>query len=131
MILVDTSIWIEHLRNDSPVLRDLLSRGVALIHPFVIGELACGNLSHRTSILKDLSALPPAVSARDEEVLRLIEDRKLWGRGIGWIDSHLLASTLLSNCRFWTIDERLNQTADNAGISLYRHSVGRSAIPPA
>ena len=119
MILVDTSVWIEHFRKGSPVLSELLSRGVALIHPFVVGELACGNLSHRTSILNDLNALPAAVLATHEEALRLVEDRKLWSRGIGWIDVHLLASALLSNCSLLTLDERLGRLASDAGVRLY------------
>ncbi len=119
MILVDTSVWIEHFRKGNPVLSELLSRGVALIHPFVVGELACGNLSHRTSTLNDLNALPAAVSATDEEALRLIEDRKLWSRGIGWIEVHLLASALLSNCSLLTLDETLSRLSNDAGVRLY------------
>lgn len=119
MILVDISVWIEHFRKRSPVLSELLSSGAALIHPFVVGELACGNLGHRTSILNDLNALPAAVSVTHEEALRLIEDRKLWSRGVGWIDVHLLASALLSNCGFLTLDERLARVANDAGVRLY------------
>jgi predicted nucleic acid-binding protein len=119
MILVDTSVWIEHLREGGSALTALLTQGVVLIHPFVIGELACGNLKHRAGVLNDLNALPAAVSATHEEVLRLIEDRKLWGEGIGWIDAHLLASTLLSKCSFWALDERLNQSALTAGVKIY------------
>src|SRR4051812_13041265 len=120
MILVDTSVWIEHLRGGGTGLRDLLMEGMVLTHPFVIGELACGNLKHRRRILRDLSALPAVLTAMHEEVLRLIEDRKLWGQGIGWIDSHLLASALVSNCGFWTIDKQLCQLATLAGVRIYR-----------
>ncbi len=77
------------------------------------------NLSHRTSILNDLNALPAAVSATHEEALWLIEDRKLWSWGIGWIDVHLLASALLSNCSLFTLDERLSRLANDAGVRLY------------
>ena len=120
MILVDTSIWIAHFRIGGSKLGDLLSQTSVMVHPFVMGELACGNLKHRARILSDLEALPSAVSATHEEVLRLIEDRELWGLGIGWIDAHLIASALLSNCQFWTLDARLNRAAAAAGVKLFR-----------
>jgi hypothetical protein len=83
------------------------------MHPFVAGELACGNLNlkHRTEILCDLAALPAATRASDAEVMRLVYDRRLWGRGLGWIDMHLLASALLSHCRLWTLDKPLATAA--------------------
>jgi predicted nucleic acid-binding protein len=111
MVLVDTSVWIEHFRRGEPRLVDSLSEGLVLTHPWIIGELACGNLRDRAAILADLSALPVAAPAADSDVLALIENRKLWGRGLGWIDMHLLASTLLSNCQFWTLDKRLARAA--------------------
>jgi predicted nucleic acid-binding protein len=111
MILVDTSVWIQHFRHGEQTLADRLSEGFVLMHPFVCGELGCGNLRNRSAILSDLRALPPAKLASDEEVGRLIEDRKLWGRGLGWIDVHLLASALLSHCGFWTLDKRLGEAA--------------------
>jgi predicted nucleic acid-binding protein len=120
MVLVDTSVWIEHFRKNNPALQQLLNEAVVLIHPFVIGELACGNLKNRRRILADLNALPFAISPAHDEVLRLIEERKLEGLGIGWIDGHLLASALLSNCRFWTLDGRLDRAAAAAGVKLYR-----------
>ena len=116
MILVDTSVWIEHLRVGSPRLARLLERGLVVAHPSVIGELACGNLKNRSRVLADLAALPGAVEATDEEVLRLIEEHKLWGIGLGWIDAHLLASALLTNCGFWTLDRKLERAASAAGI---------------
>jgi predicted nucleic acid-binding protein len=116
MVLADTSVWIEHFRHREPALVDLLSEGLVLIHPFVSGELACGNLKGRAAILSDLHALPPATLASNAEVLHLIEDRRLWGRGLGWIDAHLLASALLSNCRFWTFDIRLAKAAAELGL---------------
>ena len=94
-----------------------LSEGLVLMHPFISGELACGALKNRASILADLTALPSAKLASHTEVLRLIEDRKLWGRGLGWIDVHLLASALLSHCGFWTFDKRLEEAAANLGLS--------------
>jgi predicted nucleic acid-binding protein len=96
---------------------DRLSAGLVLMHPFVAGELACGNLTDRAAILSDLQALPVAKVATDGEVLQMIEDRRLWGRGLGWIDVHLLASALLSNCRFWTLDKQLRQAATELGLS--------------
>ncbi len=117
MVLADTSVWIEHLRQREPRLADHLSEGLVLMHPFVFGELACGNLKNRAAILSDLQALPPAKLASNTEVLRLVDDRRLWGRGLGWIDVHLLASALLSNCRLWTLDKRLAQTATQLGLS--------------
>ena len=120
MILVDTSVWIEHFRVGNRVLGEILDRALALTHPFVIGELACGNLKNRTRILSDLRALPSADAASHEEVLRLVEERKLWGRGIGWIDGHLLASSLLSSCQLWTLDRQLAEVARKAGVKLFR-----------
>ena len=119
MVLVDTSVWIAHFRIGGSKLGDLLNQALVMVHPFVMGELACGNLKNRARILSDLEALPSAVSATHEEVMRLIEDRKLWRLGIGWIDAHLLASALLSNCQFWTLDGRPVRAAAAAGVLLY------------
>ncbi|MDR3674524.1 MAG: VapC toxin family PIN domain ribonuclease, partial [Acidobacteriota bacterium] len=101
-------------------LGDLLTRALEMAHPFVIGELACGNLKNRAGILSDLETLPFAVSATHEEVMRLVDVRKLWGLGMGWIDAHLLASALLSNCQFWTLDGKLVRAASAAGVKIYR-----------
>jgi predicted nucleic acid-binding protein len=87
------------------------------MHPFISGELACGNLKDRAAVLSDLHTLPPAKLASNSEVLQLIEVRRLWGRGLGWIDAHLLASALMSNCRFWTLDIRLAKAAAELGLS--------------
>jgi hypothetical protein len=116
MVLADTSIWIEHFRHREPTLANLLSEGIVLMHPFVAGELACGNLKDRVAILSDLNALPAATLASHSEVLHLIEDRRLWARGLGWIDIHLLASALISNCRFWTLDILLAKAAAELGL---------------
>ncbi len=117
MVLADTSVWIEHFRRGKPGLRDFLSEGLVLMHPFISGELACGNLKDRAAILSDLHTLPPAKLASNSEVLQLIEVRRLWGRGLGWIDAHLLASALMSTCRFWTLDIRLAKAAAELGLS--------------
>lgn len=116
MVLADTSVWIEHFRHRQRTLADRLSDGLVLMHPFVSGELACGNLKERAAILSHLQALPQSRLASNAEVLQLIEDRRLWGRGLGWIDAHLLASALLSNCLFWTLDIRLAKTARELGL---------------
>ena len=91
-----------------------------MVHPFVMGELACGNLKNRARILNDLEALPSAVAATQQEVLRLVESRKLWGLGIGWIDAHLVASALLSNCQLWTLDGKLVRAAAAVEVKVYR-----------
>jgi predicted nucleic acid-binding protein len=116
MFLTDTSVWIEHLRHGEPRLADRLADGLVLMHPFIAGELACGNLKKRSAILADLDALPQANVASTGEVRRLIEERRLWRRGLGWIDAHLLASALLSNCRVWTLDKRLEEAAADLGL---------------
>ena len=120
MTLVDTSVWVAHFRNGNSPLAELLNEALVLVHPFVVGELACGNLKNRARALSDLEALPSAVSATHEEVMRLLEDRELWGLGVGWIDAHLLASALLSSCQFWTLDKGLVRAGATAGVTLYR-----------
>jgi len=120
VILVDTSVWIAHFRKGSQHLAELLSNSLALVHPFVVGELACGNLSNRARVLNDLQALPSARSATHNEVMQLIEARRLWGLGIGWVDGHLLAAALLSACPLWTLDRRLLRAAAAVGVGLYR-----------
>ena len=111
MTLVDTSIWVEHLRKGSKALQQRLGEGLVLCHPFVIGELACGRLRNRAEILTLLAALPSATVAGHEEALGLVSDRKLHGKGLGWIDVHLLASALLSGCTLWTKDKALKAAA--------------------
>jgi len=112
VILVDTSIWIDHLRSGEPALATALEGGRVLMHPFVLGELACGNLNKRSEVLRLLRDLPMAPTATDPEVLVLIESRALVGRGIGYIDVHLLASTALEGVAWlWTRDRRLAETA--------------------
>ncbi len=108
MILVDTSVWVDHLRSGEPALATALEGGHVLMHPFVLGELACGNLKNRSEVLRLLGDLPVAPTATDPEVLGLIERRALMGRGIGYIDAHLLASAALADVgRLWTRDRRL------------------------
>jgi predicted nucleic acid-binding protein len=118
MLLVDSSVWIAHFRTANPVLRDLLTNGLVLIHPFVIGELACGSMKNRKRILADLQELPLATSATHEEVMNLLDQRTLWSRGIGWVDAHLIASALLSHCRLWTLDAKLREAAGSATVQI-------------
>ncbi|MDY6834318.1 MAG: PIN domain-containing protein [Chloroflexota bacterium] len=96
MILVDTSVWISHLRSDDPPLRELLLGGDVVCHPFVIGELGSGNLKNRIEVISLLQALPMAKVAENDEILQFIEIHNLMGTGIGLIDIHLLAAALLS-----------------------------------
>jgi predicted nucleic acid-binding protein len=117
MVLADTSVWIRHFQQGEPRLADRLSQGLVLTHPFVAGELACGNLKNRQAVLADLHALPLASVASDGEVLRFVEDRRLWGKGLGWVDVHLLASAALSGCELWTLDKRLARTGKELGLS--------------
>ncbi len=111
MILVDTSVWIQHLRKGSERLKSLLDEEQVFCHPFVVGELACGTLHNRQEVLGLLRALPQARGAEHEEVLHLLEGRRLHGRGLGWIDTHLLASALLTGCTLWTFDKPLRRAA--------------------
>ncbi len=118
MILIDTSVWVDHLRRGDLALSDLLTRSQVLTHPFMIGELALGSLRHRDTVLGALRDLPQAVVAGDEEVHAFIDRHTLFGIGIGYVDAHLLASTLLtSGARLWTRDTRLRDTAVRLGIA--------------
>ncbi len=117
MILVDTSVWIEHLRAGSVRLKSLLLDEQVLCHPLVIGELACGTLQRRNEILTMFKALPQSQSLEYEEVLNFLEAQHLYGRGLGWVDAHLVASCLLSGCSLWTLDKLLRRTATALAIS--------------
>lgn len=117
MILVDTSVWVDHLRKSDRGLAELLTASNVLMHPFVIGELACGNLRKRDQILALLKDLPRAGVATDNEVLFFIERHTLMGRGLGFVDVHLLASVALhGTARLWTRDKRLRAAADSLGL---------------
>ncbi|MEO8096854.1 MAG: type II toxin-antitoxin system VapC family toxin [Acidobacteriota bacterium] len=117
MILVDTSVWIEHFRHGHPDLVRLLENGDVATHPMVLGELACGQLPKRASTLHLLGCLPRIAAATDETVFSAIERRGWFGVGIGWIDAHLLTAALLSGTALWTRDERLRKVARSAHIS--------------
>jgi predicted nucleic acid-binding protein len=118
VILVDTSVWIDHLRSTNQRLATLLTNNSVLAHPFVIGELALGTLRDPENVLGSLGKLPKAVKAEDAEVLQLIRTRNLAGLGIGYVDSHLLASTLLTpGASFWTYDKRLAAVASRLALA--------------
>jgi predicted nucleic acid-binding protein len=119
MILVDSSIWIDHLRTGEPALAALLNAGRVLTHPFVVGELACGNLKNRKGVLSLLQDLPVAPVATDEEVLFFIDRRGLMGKGIGYVDAHLLAAVSMTGTgRLWTRDKRLGAVAGSIGLAF-------------
>lgn len=118
MILVDTSVWVDHLRNKNRELADLLEEGAVASHPLVVGELACGSIRNRMEVLELLHALPEASVADHDEALTLVSNRRLHGKGLGWIDVHLLASALLSGCPLWTLDKPLQEAAARLKVSV-------------
>jgi len=118
VILVDTSVWVDHLRAGDAGLRTLLETGLAVTHPFVIGELALGAMRQRRVVLEALAALTAAAVATDAEVLHLIEQHALAGRGIGYMDAHLLAAVRLTGgTLLWTRDRRLHAVAEELGLA--------------
>jgi predicted nucleic acid-binding protein len=117
MVLVDTSVWVTHLRRMHAGLVYLLTDGEVACHPFVVGELACGNLKNRTEILSLLESLPMVVAAEHEEVLQFIKSHSLMGKGLGYVDVHLLASVALSRLPIWTLDKKLERVADLLGLA--------------
>jgi len=118
MILVDTSVWIDHWRRRDEILTSLLEQGAVLAHPFVIGELALGSMPRRDFVLNSLRRLPRTSVARDEEVMRLVDREALFGIGIGYIDAHLLAATRLTpDATFWTRDRRLAAAAEKLSLA--------------
>jgi predicted nucleic acid-binding protein len=119
MVLTDSSVWIDHLRFAEPQLERLLRTGEVLGHPLVTGEVAMGSVSNRLQLLKELDRLPLAIIGRDEEVRRLVETHKLFGRGIGYVDAHLLVAVRLTpEARLWTRDKRLHEVASELGLAF-------------
>ena len=119
MILVDTSVWVDHLRAGEAQLVALLERSAVVMHPMVIGELACGNLTDRETLLSLWRNLPQLAAATDAEVLFFLEHHRLWGRGVGYIDVHLLASVSLNTrAELWTRDRRLQDSAERLGLAF-------------
>ena len=112
MVLVDTSVWVDHFRQGDHRLGQLLQQGLVSIHPMVIGELACGHMHNRSQVLELLRNLPSSATASEEEALYFLEKHSLMGKGVGWVDMHLLAGcTLTPNCQLWTRDKRLHGIA--------------------
>ena len=117
MILVDTSVWVDHLRRGNKPLENLLRDGLVLVHPFVIGELALGRLKKRSEILGLLGEMPQAEAANHNEVLDFVDRHELAGGGLGWVDVHLLVSAALSRVTVWTLDRRLAIAAGRLALS--------------
>jgi predicted nucleic acid-binding protein len=117
VILVDTTVWVDHFRITNSRLTQLLDDGHVLCHPVVIGELACGNLRRRVEILTLLNDLPRLATVPDDELLTFIEVHRLMGSGVGWIDVQLLAAAVMSRERLWTKDRRLLDAAKRLGVN--------------
>jgi predicted nucleic acid-binding protein len=116
MVLVDTSVWVLHLRDENVELINLLNDGSVLCHPLIVGELACGNLKDRSTILSFLQLLPMSIEAEHEEVLSFIENNRLMGKGMGYVDVHLITSAVLTGVPVWTLDKKLAQAADRLHV---------------
>ncbi len=130
MILVDTSVWVDHLRNGNPTLTGLLDTGMVLGHPFVIGELALGNLRQRERVLSALQDLPSTAVATDAETLHFIERNEVFGLDIGYVDAHLLAAArLTAGASLWTQDKRLNEAARSLDLVMLSPAGGRASPP--
>jgi predicted nucleic acid-binding protein len=117
MVLVDTSVWARHLREGDSDLQRLLTDGKVMCHPFIIGEVACGNLKNRNEVLSLLRLLPMTIQAEHEEIMQFIEMNHLMGKGLGYVDVHLTASAVLTAVPIWTLDKRLDEANRGFGIS--------------
>jgi predicted nucleic acid-binding protein len=111
-------VWIDHFRKTEPRLEALLVHELVSLHPFVLGELACGNLSRRTETIARLEKLPVAAVASEPQVRHMLESRRLWGTGLGWVDMHLLASALIEESKLWTADRAMAAAATRLGIAF-------------
>lgn len=123
MILVDTSVWISHLRQADAELKRLLLEELVLMHPFIVGELACGNLPSRSKLLFDFASIERVSTAQADEVLILVDVNRLYGRGLGWTDVNLLASALIHKCALWTLDNALRKAAVDVGVRIHSPTV--------
>ena len=119
MILVDTSVWITHFQRTNLGLKHALNNRQILVHPFILGEMALSHIKDRSGVLEELGALPKAEVARPEEALTYVERHQLYGRGIGWVDVHLVVSSLLCESEIWTFDRRLSAAATRCGIPVH------------
>ena len=117
MILVDTSVWVDHLRRGDATLADLLTSAAVAVHPFVIGELACGSLRRGSEVVTLLAERPAATTVSHDEVIQFIAGQRLGGRGIGYVDAHLLASAVVDRVPLWSRDKALNAEATRLGVS--------------
>jgi predicted nucleic acid-binding protein len=118
MILVDSSVWMGHFRHTEPRLNALLVHELVSLHPFVLGELASGNLHRRAETIAYLEDLPVAAIAPESQVRHMLESRRLWGSGLGWVDMHLLASALIEESKLWTADRAMASAAASLGIGF-------------
>jgi hypothetical protein len=118
MVLVDTSIWVEHLRAGHRGLEDLLAEGKVACHELIIGELACGVIKNRREILALMQALPTVIEAEHDEAMLFIDRHRLTGKGLGFIDVHLMASAVLSDTPLWTMDKTLKAESSRLGIAF-------------
>ena len=118
MVIVDTSIWVNHLRQGSRQLEKLLIDAEVMCHPFIVGELACSNLNNRTEIISLLQSLPMAPTIEFDEFLFFIERNDLMGKGVGFVDVHLLASAQLAGMPLWTADKCLKYVADQLELTF-------------
>jgi len=119
MVLVDSSVWIDHLRFAEPQLERLLHTGEVLGHPMVSGEVALGSIRNRMQVLEDIDDLAKSIAATDDEVRRFIERHKLFGRGVGYVDAHLLVAVQLTpETVLWTRDKRLREVAEELGLEF-------------
>lgn len=118
MVLVDTSVWVSYLREGNVILKKLLNDGEVVCHPFIVGELACGNLKNRSEIISLLQELPITIHAEHAEVLQFIENNLLMGKGLGYIDVHLLVSVVLTDALLWTFDKNLDEVSKKLGIGF-------------
>jgi len=116
MILVDTSVWVDHFRKGNLQLEEALNDGDVMCHPMIVGELACGNIKNRKEILELLQALPMLQQVEPEEILQFIENKRWMGKGLGYIDVHLLVSAILADVFFWTLDKRLNEISEKLKV---------------
>jgi predicted nucleic acid-binding protein len=117
-VLADTSVWIDHFKRRNSTLEQFLEKDAVSCHEFVVGELACGTLRHRAEILGLLSGLQTVPTVDHEEALHFLSERRLMGRGLGWVDVHLLASAIVTGEQLFTLDRRLAAAASAMGIAL-------------
>jgi predicted nucleic acid-binding protein len=121
MVLVDTSVWVSHLRLGNPKLQEMLQEGKVVSHPFIIGELTCGNISNRVEIISLMQSLPMLDIVEHEELLLFIEHNKMMGTGLGFVDVHLMAAAILAGIPLWTQDKKLRQACSRLSIDFSTH----------